>query len=186
MNDGQIFFWPGGFPGGSSKKNSPDNAGDARDTGLIPGLGRFSGRGNGNPLQYSCLENSADRGAWWARILGVGHNWARAHTCTHTHTHTHTDFVQSLPAICVFFGNDTQVLCLVFHWIVLLLSCQYSLSITDTIFFIRYLICKYFLSFCNLSFCSLDSVFWCTKILILKKFNLSPFLLLLMIFGVRF
>ena len=42
-------------------KNLPANTGDARDVGLIPGLGRFPGIGNGNPLQYSCLENSMDR-----------------------------------------------------------------------------------------------------------------------------
>ena len=45
-------------------KNLPSNVGDAGDVGLIPGLGRFPGVGNGNPLQYSCLENSMDRGAW--------------------------------------------------------------------------------------------------------------------------
>ena len=45
-------------------KNPPANAGDAGDVGSIPGLGRSSGEGNGNPLQYSCLENSMDRGAW--------------------------------------------------------------------------------------------------------------------------
>ena len=44
-------------------KNPPANAGEIRDTGLIPGLGRSSGVGKGNPLQYSCLENSMDRGA---------------------------------------------------------------------------------------------------------------------------
>ena len=52
-----------GFPGGSDSKDSACNAGDP---GLIPGLGRFPGEGNGNPLQYSCLENPRDRGAWWA------------------------------------------------------------------------------------------------------------------------
>ena len=56
------------FPGGTVVKNLPANAGDTRDSGsmagLIPGLGRYPGRGNGNPLQYSCLENSMDRGAW--------------------------------------------------------------------------------------------------------------------------
>ena len=52
-------------------KNPPDNAGDLRDTDLIPGLGRSPGEGNGNPLQYSCLENSIDRGAWWAAVCGV-------------------------------------------------------------------------------------------------------------------
>jgi len=45
-------------------KNLPANAGDSRDVGLIPGSGRAPGEGNGNPLQYSCLENSMDRGAW--------------------------------------------------------------------------------------------------------------------------
>ena len=52
-------------------KNLPVNAGDIRDTGLLPGLGRSPGEGNGNPLQYSCLEESMDRGAWWATVHGV-------------------------------------------------------------------------------------------------------------------
>ena len=51
------------FPGGSDGKESACNAGDL---GLIPGLGKIPREGNGNPLQYSCLENSMDRGAWWA------------------------------------------------------------------------------------------------------------------------
>ena len=57
-----------GFPGGLVVKNSPANAGDM---GLIPGLGRSPGEGNGNPLQYSCLGNLMDRGAWWATVYGV-------------------------------------------------------------------------------------------------------------------
>ena len=57
-----------GFPGDSEVKNSPANAGDAR---LISGLGGSPGEGNGNPLQYSCLENSMDRGLWWATVHGV-------------------------------------------------------------------------------------------------------------------
>ena len=52
-------------------KNLPANAGDATDMGLIPGTERFSGGGNGNPLQYSCLENSMDRGAWQATVHEV-------------------------------------------------------------------------------------------------------------------
>ena len=52
-----------GFPGGSVVNNPPANLGDTLDVGLIPGLGRSSGGGSGNPLQYSCLENSMDRGA---------------------------------------------------------------------------------------------------------------------------
>ena len=61
----------GGFPGGSVVKNLPANAGEARDVGSIPGLGRSSGGGNGTPLQYSCLGNPTDRGAWWAIVHGV-------------------------------------------------------------------------------------------------------------------
>ena len=54
------------FPGGASdKKNPPANAGDIRDVGSIPGMGRSPGVGNGNPLQYSCLKNPMDSGAWW-------------------------------------------------------------------------------------------------------------------------
>ena len=52
-------------------KNLPPNAGDERDTGSIPGSGRSPGRGNGYPLQYSCLENPMDKGAWWAAAHGV-------------------------------------------------------------------------------------------------------------------
>ena len=57
-----------GFPGDSVVKNPPVNAGDIGDVGSIPGLGRSPGGENGNPLQYSCLENPIDRGAWWARV----------------------------------------------------------------------------------------------------------------------
>ena len=51
-------------------KNSPANAEEVRDLGSIPGLGRSPGGGHGNPLQYSCLENPIDRGAWWATVHG--------------------------------------------------------------------------------------------------------------------
>ena len=52
-------------------KNPPANAGDIRDVGPIPGLGRSPGEENGNPHQYSCIENPMDRGAWWATVHGV-------------------------------------------------------------------------------------------------------------------
>ena len=61
--------YPGIEPG--RLKNLSANAGDARDVGLIPGLGRPPGGGNGNQLQYSCLENPMDRGAWWAVVHRV-------------------------------------------------------------------------------------------------------------------
>ena len=51
-------------------KNLPANAGDTEDTGSIPRSGRSPGEGNGNPLQYSCLENPMDRGGWWATVHG--------------------------------------------------------------------------------------------------------------------
>ena len=60
-----------GFPGGSVAKSPPAIAGDARDLCLIPGLGRSPGEGNGNTLQYSCLENPMDRGVWQATAHGI-------------------------------------------------------------------------------------------------------------------
>ena len=56
-------------------KNLPGNAGDIRDAGSIPGLGRFSGEGNGHPFQYSCLENSTDKGTWHAAVHGLVKCW---------------------------------------------------------------------------------------------------------------
>ena len=56
------------FPGTASVKNLPANAGDVRDTDLIPGSGRSPGEENGNPLQYSCLDNPMDRGTWQATV----------------------------------------------------------------------------------------------------------------------
>ena len=66
-------------------KNPPANAGEVRDSGLIPGLERSPGGGNGNPLQYSYLGNPMDKGYWWAP-------WGRKESdmTEHTHTHTHT------------------------------------------------------------------------------------------------
>ena len=58
-------------------KNLPVNERDTRDEVLIPGSGRFPGVGNGNPLQYSCLENSMDRGAWRAAVHGVPKSWTQ-------------------------------------------------------------------------------------------------------------
>src|SRR5574337_1229534 len=69
-------------PYSSDGKESACNAGDP---GLILGLGRSSGEGNGNPLQYSCLENPMERGAWRATVHGVAKSWTK-----HTHTHTHS------------------------------------------------------------------------------------------------
>ena len=63
-----------GFPGGTSGKELTCQCRSHRDTGSVLGLGRSPGTGRGTPLQYSCLENPMDRGAWWATVLGVAKN----------------------------------------------------------------------------------------------------------------
>ena len=66
---------PQGFPGGSVVKNPPANSDATGDTGSVPRWGRCPGGGNSNPLQYSCLENPIDRGAWQATVCGVTNSW---------------------------------------------------------------------------------------------------------------
>ena len=56
-------------------KNPPASAGDEGDVGSIPGSGRSPGEGNGNPLQYACLRDPMDGGAWWATVHGVAKSW---------------------------------------------------------------------------------------------------------------
>ena len=73
-----------GFPGGSVAKNPSANIGDTRDTVTIPGLGRFPGVGNANPLQYSFWENPKDRGAWQATIYGIAESDMIEQLNTHT------------------------------------------------------------------------------------------------------
>ena len=58
-------------------ENMPANAGDVRDGASAPGSGRFPRGGHGNPLQYSCLENSIDRGVWWATVHRVAQSWTQ-------------------------------------------------------------------------------------------------------------
>ena len=78
-----------GFPNGSSGKESAWNAGDTGDAGSIPGSERSPGGGNGNRLQYSCLENPMNRGAWWATVYGVAKSW--------TWLSTHITIIPSCP-----------------------------------------------------------------------------------------
>ena len=69
-------------------KNLPANAADMKDVGLISGWGRSPGGSDGNPLQYSCLKNSMDRGAWQATMHGVSELDVTEHVHARTHTHT--------------------------------------------------------------------------------------------------
>ena len=85
-----------GLPGGSVDKEPACNAGDARNMGLIPGLGRSPGGGHSNLLQYSCLENPTDRGAWWAmvhRSQRVSYDWSdwAQHAAQGLLIHLHVD-----------------------------------------------------------------------------------------------
>ena len=87
-----------GFPGDTVVKNLPASAGDTRDTGLIPGSASFPRVGNGNPLPYSCLENSMDRGVWQAIVHGV--TKSQTWLSIHTHTHTFISFLTVLGLHC--------------------------------------------------------------------------------------
>ena len=72
---GLTYIFPGASQVAIVVKNSPANAGDVRDVGSISGLGRSPAEGNGNPLQYSCLESPMDRGARWATVYEVSRSW---------------------------------------------------------------------------------------------------------------
>ena len=74
-----------GFLGGTVVKDLPAKAGDAGDSGLVSGLGRFPGGANGNTIHYSCLANPMERGAWQPKSMGpqrLRHKWARMEACT--------------------------------------------------------------------------------------------------------
>ena len=95
-----------GFPGGSVIKNLPANAGDM---GLIPRWGRSPGEGNGNPLQYSCLGNSMDRGAWQATVHGAAKELDPTYTTTSVHPTRETQaspcLYQSPHFSCILFSH---------------------------------------------------------------------------------
>ena len=76
-------------------KNPSASAGDTRDAGSIPGSERSPGGGNGNPLQYSCLGNPLDRGAWWAAVCGVAESQTRLST--------HWLWLTDKPMVCLFY-----------------------------------------------------------------------------------
>ena len=88
-----------GFPGGSEGKASACNVGDP---GWIPGSGRSPGEGNGNPLQYSCLENPMDRGAWWATVHGIAKSQTRLSDFTFLFPFSAISVVSSAYSLLIF------------------------------------------------------------------------------------
>ena len=120
-------FW--GFPGGAVVKNTPANAGHSEDMGSISRLGRSPGGGNGNPLQYSCLENSTGRGTWQATMHGVSKRLCESPESPQLHT------AHSIPP-------SVNSSALTFHWILVSFSsfCRpffsaFSLHLASLIFF---------------------------------------------------
>ena len=86
-------------------KNPHANVGDTEDMGSIPGSGRSSGRENGKPVQYSCLENPMDSGTWWVTVHGVAKSW--------TQLSTHTDTCIFTPTISLdLFNNPVKLVIL--------------------------------------------------------------------------
>ena len=86
-------------------KNPPVNADDTRDVGSIPWSGRSTGGGNGNPVQYSCLENPMDRGAWQATVHGV----VKSQMQLSTHMHTHSNVLSmTITLSTVFFFRKKE------------------------------------------------------------------------------
>ena len=92
-------------------KNLPANVGDTGDTGWIPTYRGSPGVGNGNPLQYPCLENPMDTGAPWATVHGVAKSQTRLSARTHTHTHTH-----SLSAVSLAHWKCSVAICAASTW----------------------------------------------------------------------
>ena len=90
-----------GFPGCASGKEPTASAGDTGDMGLIPWSGRSAGGGNGNPLQYSCLENPMDRGAWQATVHGVEKSKTRLSTRAYVHHISYTVLNNEVSSISI-------------------------------------------------------------------------------------
>ena len=101
-------------------KNLPANAGDVRNVDLIPGSGRSPGEGLSNPLQYSCLENFMDRGAWWAMVHRVAKSWTwlkrlSMHACKNVNKHYSSVF-SIFGALCKWNHTICAFVFVFFHW----------------------------------------------------------------------
>ena len=97
-----------GFPGGSDGKESACNMGDPS---LIPGSGTSPGKGNGNPVQYSCLENPMDGGAWRATVHGVTQSWTQPSDFTFTFLHFHSMNKTRVCINCICFSIYINIHC---------------------------------------------------------------------------
>ena len=97
-----------GFPGGTVIKNLPANVGDEN---LIPRSGRSPGVGNGNPFQYSCLENSMDRGAWWTTVQNVTKSWTTEHS-TAAVLSSHVSYVLHYIILCKYMYWHVNIICI--------------------------------------------------------------------------
>ena len=96
-----LILTDGGFPGGVVVINPPANAEDTRDTSSVPGSGRSPGGGNGSLLQYSCLENSMDRAAWWATVHGIPKSLTGLSARTRTQIEQESPEFYLLPSVLV-------------------------------------------------------------------------------------
>ena len=138
------------FPGGSDGKASAYNSGDP---GSIPGSGRSPGIGNGTPLQYSCLENPMDRGAWWAAVHGIAKSWTRLKRLC---MHALQSQVCTLPLLTFFFfcawlsflscfGFSHQIQCALFEGLLVTIcrSEMWKLFQGSNVLFTRLSSCSY-------------------------------------------
>ena len=100
-------IWGVRLPGGSKGKESACSAGDAGDMGPVPGWGRSAGRGNGSPLQYSCLRNPMDRGAWWTTVHKVPKCQAWLSTCVYLSVYLSIYLIWGIHHLDLPFGRDS-------------------------------------------------------------------------------
>ena len=139
-----------GFPGGPDGKASAHNVGDP---GSIPGLGRSAGEGNGSLLQYPCLENPMDRGAWWAAVHGIAKSWTRLKRLC---MHALQSQVCTLPLLTFFFfcawlsflscfGFSHQIQCALFEGLLVTIcrSEMWKLFQGSNVLFTRLSSCSY-------------------------------------------
>ena len=123
-------------------KNPPANIGDPRDLGLSLRLGRSPKAGNGNPLQYSCLENSMDRGAWRPRVCGVAKSQTRLSTCAHTIISLLYTYANSMCVSKYWYihshtygyihGPRFFLICIIFNFYWIIIDIQYDVSFRCT------------------------------------------------------